>query len=172
MSLHGREMSSSLPPGTHFMRGGFRVQVDDLFHKYEPPIMILTGLVMTIVIVFLDKIPLEVRKQADSWLGRLFLLGFTVLVISLFGWPLGILAALMSVLIIGAGSVEPVTKQVEEGFSSEMNVRMVPSKHKWFVEKVLGENPLLIEDQTVDTSAVQDLSDKYTGSVQSNTVTR
>jgi len=150
------------------MKGGFRVQIDDLFHKYEPPIMILTGLLMVIVIVFLEKIPLEVRKQADSTLGRALLLTFTTVVILLFGWPLGILAGLMSVLVIGAGSVEPL----KEGFSSEMNVRLIPSQHKWFVEKVLGENPLLIEDQTVDTSAVQDLSDKYSGSVQSNTVSR
>jgi len=165
-------MSSSLPPGAHFMKGGFRVQVDDLFHKYEPPIMILTALLMITAVVFLEKIPVEIRKQADTLLGRLLLLGFTVLVTVLFGWPLGILAVIMSVLIIGAGSVSPVKKSVTEGFSSEMNVRLIPSKHKWFVEKVLGENPLLIEDQTVDTMAVQDLSDKYTGSVQSNTVTR
>jgi len=150
------------------MKGGFRVQIDDLFHKYEPPIMILTGLLMVIVIVFLEKIPLEVRKQADSTLGRALLITFTAITTMLFGWPLGIVAALMSVLLIGAGSIEPVM----EGFSSEMNVRLIPSQHKWFVEKVLGENPLLIEDQTVDTSAVQDLSEKDSGNVQSNTVTR
>jgi hypothetical protein len=150
------------------MKGGFRVQIDDLFHKYEPPIMILTGLLMVIVIVFLEKIPLEVRKQADTTLGRALLLTFTAITTMLFGWPLGIVAALMSVLLIGAGSIEPVM----EGFSSEMNVRLIPSQHKWFVEKVLGENPLLIEDQTVDTSAVQDLSEKDSGNVQSNTVTR
>jgi hypothetical protein len=150
------------------MKGGFRVQIDDLFHKYEPPIMILIGLLMIIVIVFLEKIPLEVRRQADTTLGRALLLTFTTVVVLLFGWPLGIVAGLMSVLLIGAGSVEPL----KEGFSSEMNVRLIPSQHKWFVEKVLGENPLLIEDQTVDTSAVQDLSEKYSGNVQSNTVSR
>jgi hypothetical protein len=97
---------------------------------------------------------------------------FTVTVTVLFGWPMGILAGLMSALLIGAGGIHPVTKQVNEGFSSEMNVRIVPSKHKWFVEKVLGEDPLLIEDDTVTTSAVQDYSDKYSGSVQSDSVTR
>lgn len=164
-------MSSSLPPGAHFMKGGFRVQVDDLYHKYEQPVVILVTLFLVIVIVFIDKVPIEVRKQADSFLGRALLLTFTVLVTVLYGWPLGILAGLMSVLLIGAGGIHPITKPIEEGFSSEMNVRIVPGKHKWFVEKVMGENPLLIEDDTVTTSAVQDLSDKYSGSVQSNTVT-
>lgn len=164
-------MSSSLPPGAHFMKGGFRAQVDDLYHKYEQPVVILVTLFLVIVIVFLDKVPIEVRKQADSFLGRSLLLTFTVLVTVLYGWPLGILAGLMSVLLIGAGGIHPITQPVQEGFSSEMNVRIVPGKHKWFVEKVMGENPLLIEDDTVTTSAVQDLSDKYSGSVQSNTVT-
>lgn len=154
------------------MKGGFRVQVNDLFQKYDQPIMILIALAMTIVIVFLEKIPLEIRKQADTLLGRLFLVGLTVLTVQVFGWTMGVLAALMSVLLIGAGGVHPVKKAVQEGFSSEMNYRIIPSKHKWFVEKVLGENPLLIEDQTVDTSAVQDLSDQYTGGVQSNTISR
>jgi hypothetical protein len=154
------------------MKGGFRVHMDDLYHKYEQPVMVLTGLFMVITIVFLEKVPIEIRKQADSFLGRALLLTFTVTVTVLYGWPMGILAGLMSALLIGAGGIHPITKQVSEGFSSEMNVRIVPDKHKWFVEKVLGENPLLIEDDTVTTSAVQDYSDKYTGSVQSDSVTR
>ena len=165
-------MSSSLPPGTHFMKGGFRAQVGDLYTKYEQPVMLLTGLFMVVVIVFLEKVPLEIRKQADSFWGRALLLTFTVTVAVLYGWPMGILAGLMSALFIGTGGIHPITKHVDEGFSSEMNVRIVPDKHKWFVEKVLGENPLLIEDDTVTTSAVQDYSDRYTGSVQSDSVTR
>jgi hypothetical protein len=124
---------------------------------------------MVIVVVFLEKIPIEIRKQADSLLGRALLLTFTVAVATLYGWPMGILAGLMTALLIGAGGVHP---RINEGFSSEMNVRIVPGKHKWFVENVLGENPLLIEGEVVNTSAVQDLSEKYSGSVQSNTVTR
>ncbi|NBO60615.1 MAG: hypothetical protein EBU82_06555 [Flavobacteriia bacterium] len=165
-------MSSPLPPGTYIMKGGFKAQVDDLYHKYEQPVVILLGLLMVIGIVFLEKIPIEVRKQADSFLGRALLLTFTVTVVALYGWPLGILAGLLSALLIGAGGIHPIQKQIKEGFSSEVNVRLVPGKHKWFVERVMGENPLLIEDDTVSTSAVQDLSEKDYGSVQSNTVTR
>jgi hypothetical protein len=130
------------------------------------------GLFMVLVVVFLEKIPIEIRKQADTLLGRALLLTFTLVVATVYGWPLGILAAIMTALVIGAGGIHPITKQIQEGFASEMNVRLVPGKHKWFVERVLGENPLLIEDEVVNTSAVQDLSEKYSGSVQSNTVTR
>ena len=161
---------SSLPPGTHYMKGGFRAQVDDLYHKYEQPVMLLVGIAMVLVIVFLEKVPIEIRKQADSFLGRALLIVFTVIVTILYGWPMGILAGLMSALLIGAGGIHPITRAVTEGFSSEMNVRIVPDKHKWFVEKVLGENPLLIEDDTITTSAVQDLTERGSGSVQSSSV--
>lgn len=154
------------------MKGGFQVQVSDLFQKYEQPVMILIALLMVVLTVFIEKVPIEIRKQADSFVGRLLFLGFTVLIVLLFGWPMGLLAALVTAVFIGAGGIHPVTVPVTEGFSSEMNVRIIPGKHKWFVEKVLGENPLLIEDQLVDTSAVQDLSEKYSGSVQSSSVTR
>ena len=162
--------SLPLPPGTHYMKGGFRAQVDDLYHKYEQPVMLLVGIFMIITIVFLEKIPIEIRKQADSLLGRALLLPFTVTVTVLYGWPMGIIAGLMSALLIGAGGIHPITRPVTEGFSSEMNVRIVPGKHKWFVEKVMGENPLLIEDDTVTTSAVQDLTERGSGSVQSSSV--
>lgn len=155
------------------MKGGVRAQVDDLFHKYDQPIMVLVGLCMTTVIVFLDKIPVDIRKQSDTILGRALLIVYTTVVTMLFGWPMGILAALMSALLIGAGGVHPIKKMIKEGFASEVNTRIIPNgKKRWFVEKALGENPTIIEDDRVDTSAVQDLSEKNTGSVQSSGVTR
>jgi hypothetical protein len=157
-------------PAPRIMKGGFRVQMEDLFSKYEQPVAFLVGAFATLVIVFLNKIPKEVRQQADSLPGRALLLTFTVLVTILFGWPLGVLTGLMSALLIGAGGVTPVA--ITEGFAPDFNVKLVPTKEKWFVEKLLGENPLLIEDTVIDTYAVQDLTERNTGSVQSTTVTR
>ena len=151
------------------MKGGFRVQMEDLFIKYEGPVALLVGTFATLVIVFLNKVSKDVRQQADSLLGRALLLTFTVLVTIVFGWTLGVLVGLMNVLLIGAGGVKP---KIAEGFAPDFNVRLVPNKKKWFVESVLGENPLLIEDTVIDTSAVQDLTEENAGSVQSNTVTR
>lgn len=156
-------------PATVVMKGGFRAQMDDLFSKYEQPVALLVGTFATLVIVFLGKISKDIRRQADSLLGRALLLTFTVLTTIVFGWPLGVLVGLMSALLIGSGGVKPVSI---EGFAPDFNVKLVPNKKKWFVEQVLGENPLLIEDTIIDTSAVQDLSEKNAGSVQSNTVTR
>lgn len=153
------------------MKGGFRAQLGDLFSKYEQPVALLVGTFATLVIVFIGKVPKEIRRQADTTLGRALFLIFTVLTTIVFGWPLGVLVGLMSALFIGAGGIKPV-ETVTEGFSPDFNVKLVPNKKKWFVEQVLGENPLLIEDTVIDTSAVQDLTEKNSGSVQSNMVTR
>jgi hypothetical protein len=160
-------------PATLVMKGGFREQIGDLFSKYEGHVGLLVGTFATLVIVFVGKVPKDIRRQADSFLGRALLLTFTVLTTLVFGWPLGVVVGLMSALLIGSGSVHPLSKaSVTEGFAPDFNVRLIPNSKKWFVEQVLGENPLLIEDTVIGTSAVQDLSEKSSGSVQSNTNTR
>jgi hypothetical protein len=51
----------------------------------------------------------------------------------------------------------------------DADTTFIPSNHRWFVEKVLGETPFLIREKEVRTSAVQDFSEKSMGS---STVTR
>lgn len=157
------------------MIGGMQAQVADLFSKYQGPVELVLTLLFSTIIVFPEQVPLAMRRQADSFLGRSFFIVFTVFIATVFGWPLGTLAALLSALLIGAGSIFPesIQRPSVEGFSSEIDVRLVPDgRRRWFVEEVLGENPLIIEEDTVKTIAVQDLSTRYGGSVQSNTVTR
>lgn len=154
------------------MSGGFQAHISDIFNKFRGPIEVVVALFLTTLIVFLEKVPIEIRKQADSFLGRALLLMIITLTTMSFGWPLGILSTLASALFIGAGGVHPIIKRMQEGFAPDMNIRMVPDKKKWFVEEVLGENPLMIEDQTVSTSAVQDLSELNSGNVQNSSVTR
>lgn len=167
-----------------FMSGGFQAHVSDMFDKFKGPIEVVMVFFITTLIVFLEKVPIEIRKQADTFLGRALLLTVIVVITILFGWPLGILSTLASALFIGAGGVHPIVKRMTEGmtegfakgmtegFAPDMNIRMIPDKKKWFIEEVLGENPLMIEDQTVRTSAVQDLTERDSGNVQNSSVTR
>jgi len=155
-----------------FMSGGFQAHISDIFDKFRGPIEVVIAFFLTTLIVFLEKVPIEIRKQADTFLGRALLLMIITLTTMTFGWPLGILSALASALFIGAGGVHPIVKKTLEGFAPDMSVRIVPDKKKWFVEEVLGENPLMIEEQTVSTSAVQDLSERNSGNVQNSSVTR
>lgn len=163
-----------------FMSGGFQAHVSDIFDKFKGPIEVVMVFFITTLIVFLDKVPIEIRKQADTFLGRALLLTIIVVITILFGWPLGILSTLAAALFIGAGGVHPIVKRLTEGFAKgltegfapDMSIRMIPDKKKWFIEEVLGENPLMIEDQTVRTSAVQDLTERDSGNVQNSSVTR
>ena len=159
-----------------FMSGGFKAHVSDIFDKLKGPIEVVMVFFITTLIVFLDKVPIEIRKQADTFLGRALLLTIIVVITILFGWPLGILSTLAAALFIGAGGVHPIVKRLTEGltegFAPDMSIRMIPDKKKWFIEEVLGENPLMIEDQTVRTSAVQDLTERDSGNVQNSSVTR
>ena len=167
-----------------FMSGGFQAHVSDMFDKFKGPIEVVMVFFITTLIVFLEKVPIEIRKQADTFLGRALLLTVIVVITILFGWPLGILSTLASALFIGAGGVHPIVKRMTEGmtegfakgmtegFAPDMSIRMIPDKKKWFIEEVLGENPLMIEDQTVRTSAVQDLTERDSGNVQNSSVTR
>jgi len=155
-----------------FMTGGFQAHISDMFDKFRGPIEVVVAFFLTTLIVFLDKVPVDIRKQADTLIGRALLMMIITLTTMAFGWPLGILSALASALFIGAGGVHPIVKKMQEGFAPDMNIRMVPDKKKWFIEEVLGENPLIIEDQTVSTSAVQDLSERDPSNVQNSSVTR
>ena len=128
------------PPGVHFMKGGFQEQVTDLFSKYEQPLAALLVGGLVLATVFLEQIPISVRRQADTVLGRLTLLLFTAIITIAFGWPLGMIAALMVASLIASGAATGSTGPVTEGFSPDFSVRLVPKKHKWFVERVLGEN--------------------------------
>lgn len=158
-----------LTPSLQTMKGGFQDHLFDLFNKYKLPIEIIIVLLTTLKIIFINKIPEDIRKQSNTLIGKLLLFIYITIITLIFGLPLGLYVALMSVLLISSSSL---SMSVQENFEPDISVRIVPDKKKWFVEKVMGENPLLIEDQNVKTSAVQDLSEKDSSIVQSNAVTR
>ena len=141
--------------------GGFQVHLADLLQKYGSPLEILLFVGLFLGIVFMSKLPSDIAKQSDTTLGRLLLVGATYFMVERYGWGLG---PLFAGLLIGAGS----SKTVKEGFNTD--VRVIPKENKWLIERVLGENPTLIEEDNVKTQAVQDDSGKYSGSVQNSSV--
>ena len=143
--------------------GGFQQNLMELVHKYGSPFELLLFALIIFGIVFVSKLPPKVAKLADTTLGRLVLVGVTFLAVQKYGWAIGLLFALFAGLLIGAGH-----SKTKEGFNAD--VRIVPGEKKWFIERVLGENPTLIEEENVSTQAIQDNSNKTTGSVQNTSV--
>ena len=144
--------------------GGVQEQMSDLLSKYGPPVQTIIVLIIFLGIVFLPKLPRQLLEISDAFYGRIAHVALLYHVTANFGWTVGIVLAVFSALLIGAGSNRRLP--VKEGFNSD--IKLIQPKQKWFVEKVLGENPFLIEEENVLTFPVQDNSRKGTGSYGGN----
>lgn len=127
--------------------GGFQQNLMELLQKYGSPFEILLIALIIFGIVFVGKLPPNLAKFADTTLGRLLLVGGTFFAVQKYGWAIGFIFALFAALLIGAGH-----NKTKEGFNSDM--RIVAGEKKWFIERVLGENPTLIQEENVSTQAI------------------
>jgi hypothetical protein len=148
------------PPQTiPVMSGGMREILSDFSQKQKYQVDFFFALLLILGIVFVHEIGIHIRNQLDTFLGRLFAFGLLVLVTDQFSVIHGILLAIFLALILSQSTNTrpgPVSKQ-PEGFSSDLQLRLVPSKkHRWWVEELMKENPIGIEDEKVNTMAIQD----------------
>ena len=134
--------------------GGFKENMTGLLQKYGSPLELLSVTILFLAIVFIPKLSPSLTKQANTTLGRLFGVTATYLVVQHYGWTIGLVFALLVALLIGAGN----NTSLQEAFNAE--IRVIPTNTKWFVEKVLGENPTIMEEETVKTQPIQDSSGK------------
>ena len=133
------------------MKGGAKEFVMDIVKKQWSPIEVYILIVLGMGIVFVREIPLKVRRTAESLVGRIVLFGTTVLITMKTPWINGVLFVIFSLLLL---SMSP---RSSEGFQNPTtSVKLVADKKPWFVEAVLNENPVGIEDDEVKTSAIQD----------------
>jgi hypothetical protein len=154
----------------------------------DSPPKLVYGLVMVVLIVFVDLVPAYVRDVADSVIGRLIGVGLVAGVTMYMGWWYGLLTALAFLLVLrgarrlsgvadrgidtsplmaflGIGGPNPIVTPLvpgTEGFQTQLVAEAVGNR--WYVEKVLGENPIGVVTTTTETMAVQDLSQKNMGS--------
>ena len=106
---------------------------------------------MVVLIVYSNLIPSEYRSFADSMLGRVFGIAVVYGVIEGMGWIYGLLTALAFLLLINGA---PSTSEGFDGGGSVSEKKRIGNR--WFVERVLGENPYKIATDRVNTSAIQD----------------
>ncbi len=165
------------PVAPQLQQGGVRTFAMDEI-KTMIGYFILIGLVLASV--YVSRIPSNTLAYFNSpliqFLGLATVIGITVQ----YGWIHGILAALAFALIVSRA-----IRQQKEGFSNvtidyiplgantliieDPESIVVPENHKWFIEKVMGENPFVIREKNVKTNAVQDMSERSMGS---STVTK
>ncbi len=121
--------------------------------------------------------PSWVDTYFSKWYVQFLGITFLSAMFVYFGWVQGILAALLfALLLTRVHQPQPSPKQYRESFQTSIptlslqtnqETAIVPDKHRWYIEEVKEESPLLIEEKLVQTSAVQDDSQKGYGGTSS-----
>lgn len=132
---------------------------------------ILLGLVL--LSVYVSRVPPNVLRFFQGAVGQFIGIVLVIGLTSMYGWVHGVLAALAFALVLSramrARRVEGFEEYIPAVVLPEsQDTVIIPKNHRWFVEKVLGENPFLIREKEVTTQAVQDLSERGMGSNSSS----
>ena len=134
--------------------GGYQ-PLDTLLKNMDTVPHLLYGALIVVLITFMGRVPPAVSRFADSSIGRLIAVGLVLGVTYALGFPYGLLTAVALLLVIHAS---PRLSATAEGFDDMQTYDTVGTR--WFVERVLGEQPKKIVNDGAVTTAVQDLSEK------------
>ena len=138
-------------------------------------------LFLVLVCVYVSRIPESTLTLfRKHWIQALCFIAILIITTT-YGYIHGILAALAFALVLSHASRSSFLEKEKEGFLNcpsldatilqldvGDNTTFIPKNHRWFGEKILGENPLFIREKGVSTSAVQDLSERTMGTGSSN----
>jgi hypothetical protein len=121
----------------------------------ESPPKLVYGVLLALLIVYSSVVPDSVRLFADTLLGRLFGILWIYLTVEGLGWLFGLFTALAFLMVIYLSPRSPSLGSFTEGFHGGVVEKERIGK-RWFVERVLGEDPVAISTEKVTTLPVQD----------------
>ncbi len=141
-------------------------------------------IVLVLYASYAEKVPMEWRWQLSTPIGRALLLLLLYIVMAVGGWIPGLLFAIAIALtwsnrplakpmgvvdeelgvdrVLTFGEGFENEKEKKEGFQDNVKKTKVQG-HRWFVERVLHENPRRIIQDRISTFAVQDDNQNGTG---------
>lgn len=129
-------------------------------------------LFLILVSVYVSRIPNATLVYFKHPIVQLLTISSILLITAKYGWIHGILAAIAAALVLTRAKRTIPQQGVQEGLVDyipaafiieDPETMVVPQNHRWFVEKVLGERPIMIHEKEVQTSAVQDFSERSMG---------
>jgi hypothetical protein len=137
-----------------YQQGGMIDSFQVFLMNLDSPAKLIYGFLLILLIVYSPVIPAEYRVFADSILGKIFGVAIVYGAIESLGWVYGILTALAFLLVLNGAPRD--NNPGLEGFDGGGTVteKKIIGK-KWFVEKVLGENPKKIATDKVTTTAIE-----------------
>lgn len=135
-------------------QGGVINSINLFMNNMDSPATLVYGALLILLIVYSSAIPSEYRTFADSLLGRVLGVGIVYGVVETLGWVYGLLTAIAFLLIInGATRIDTSMLEAFDGGGTVSEKKTIGKK--WFVERVLGENPTKIATDRVTTTAVE-----------------
>ncbi len=135
-------------------QGGVVNSINLFMNNMNSPATLVYGALLIILIVYSSDIPSEYRTFADSLLGRVLGVAIVYGVVETLGWVYGLLTAIAFLLIInGAIRIDTSMLEAFDGGGTVSEKKTIGKK--WFVERVLGENPTKIATDKVTTTAVE-----------------
>ena len=136
-----------------YQQGGMVNSFQVLLMNLDSPAKLIYGFLLILLIVFSPEIPFEYRTFADSLLGKIFGVAIVYGVIETMGWVYGILTAMAFLLVLNGAPRDNTGLEGFDGGGTVTEKKIIGKK--WFVEKVLGENPKKIATDKVTTTAVE-----------------
>jgi hypothetical protein len=135
-------------------QGGVINSINLFMMNMDSPATLVYGALLILLIVYSSVIPSEYRTFADSLLGRVLGVAIVYGVVETLGWVYGLLTAIAFLLIInGASRIDTSRLEAFDGGGTVSEKKIIGKK--WFVERVLGENPTKIATDKVTTTAVE-----------------
>jgi hypothetical protein len=145
---------SNIPQIPLQQQGGVINSINLFMNNMDSPATLIYGALLILLIVYSSAIPSEYRTFADSLLGRVLGVAIVYGVVETLGWVYGLLTAIAFLLIInGATRIDTSMLEAFDGGGTVSEKKTIGKK--WFVERVLGENPTKIATDRVTTTAVE-----------------
>lgn len=123
-----------------------------MVNQLDSPSKLIYGTIIVLLIAYSSEIPKSYRTFADSLLGRLFGVVIVYGVMETMGWVYGLLTAMAFLLLLT--TAPRVSLEGFDGGGSVSEKKAIGKR--WFVEKVLGEQPSKIATDKVITQAISE----------------
>jgi hypothetical protein len=122
------------------------------------PAMVVTVILLLISGVFIESASRKSLEMLDNVFGKILCFVLPMGIAYMIDWQTGLLAAAVSLILFARLQKD----DPEEGFlnltgpDSVQSTKIVSNTHRWFVEKVLGEMPLAISSDRIQTKRYDD----------------
>jgi predicted membrane protein len=135
------------------------------------PITILSMAGLLVIGTFVEIAPRKSLEFLNNTLGSCLFFILPLVIANYLDWSTGLVSAVVSLVVFARLQKEDGSEGFSDDMannSKELSTKVVSNPHRWFVERVLGEEPVAISSDRIVTSAVQNEDTKASSSSSSH----